>query len=351
MLVKQAKAIAHQWVVENASQVPGFYGAFFHGSTNWLPDDSPLPRTSDVDVMVVLADPTVPNKLGKFIYQGVLLEVSYLPSDQLQSPELVLGQYHLAGSFRAPGIIADPSGQLTKLQAAVTKDYAKRHWVVKRCEHARDKVLHGYPLDEVAPFYDQVVAWLFPTGIMCHVLLVAGLKNPTVRQRYMATRELLAEYGHMDLYDTLLEMLGCAQLSQARAETHLVALAEVFDAAKAVIKTSFFFAADISEVARPVAIDGSRGLIARGFHREAIFWMVATASRCQKVLAHDAPVELRERFRSGYQGLLGDLGITSFADLQRRMVQVRRLLPRVWEVAQAILAVNPAIEDAPDRTA
>jgi hypothetical protein len=345
MLIKDAKAVAREWVSAEASKAPGFYGAFFHGSSNWLPDNAALPATSDLDVMVVLADPIPPVKLGKFIYRDVLLEVSYLPREQLQSPERILGDYHLAGSFRTPSVIADPSGQLTTLQAAVSKDYAKRRWVLKRCEHARDKVLHGYQLNELDPFHDQVVTWLFPAGITTHVLLVAGLKNPTVRRRYVAVHQLLVDYGHMDFYATLLELLGCAQLSRTRVEQHLVALADVFDVAKTVIKTPFFFASDISDVARPIAIDGSRELIARGQHREAIFWMVATYSRCQKVLATDAPVELQERFRPGYQQLLGDLGITSFADLQQRIEQVKALLPRVWEVAQAILAANPAIEN------
>jgi hypothetical protein len=62
-----------------------------------------------------------------------------------------------------------------------------------------------------------VTAWLFATGVTTHVLLVAGLKNPTVRQRYVATRELLADYGRVDFYETLLELLGCAQMSRARA--------------------------------------------------------------------------------------------------------------------------------------
>src|SRR5688500_5295208 len=114
MLVKEAKALARQWVMEEASRVPSFYGAFYHGSTNWLPDDATLPAASDMDVMVVLAEPNPPDKLGKLIYRDVMLEISYLPADQLQSPDIVLGQYHMAGSFRTPGIILDPSGQLTK---------------------------------------------------------------------------------------------------------------------------------------------------------------------------------------------------------------------------------------------
>ena len=345
VIVKHAKEVARRWVIEEASSTPGFSGAFYHGSTNWLLDDAPLPATSDVDVMVVLADPNPPDKPGKFIYRDVMLEVSYLPSDRLWSPELVLGQYHLAGSFRTPSIILDPSGQLTELQAAVSKDYAKRQWVYRRCQHARDKILGGFSLHEPDPVPDRVVAWLFPAGITTHVLLVAGLKNPTVRRRYEAARELLADYGHLDFYHTLLEMLGCVQMSRARVEHHLAALADAFDSAKAVIETPFFFASDISDIARPIAIDGSRELIAGGDHRGAIFWMVATYSRCQKVFHHDAPMQMQERFGHGYRELLADLGIVSFADLQRRHEQVKRSLPQVWEVAEAIMAANRGIED------
>jgi hypothetical protein len=174
---------------------------------------------------------------------------------------------------------------------------------------------------------------------------VAGLKNPTVRRRYVAARELLADYRRLDFYETLLELLGCARMSRARVEQHLAALAAVFDAAKAAIATPFFFASDISDIARPIAIDGSRELIERGCHREAIVWMVATYSRCQKALYHDAPVEMRDRFSPGYRLLLGDLGITSFTDLQRRGEQIKAFLPRLWEVAEAIMAANPEIED------
>ena len=343
--VGEAKAAARRWVSEEAAHAPGFRGAFFHGSTNWLPDDAELPASSDLDVMVVYADANPRPRLGKFDYQDVLLEVSDLPSDQLESAEQILGQYHLAGSFRTSSVILDPTGRLTELQAAVAKDYAKRHWVRRRCEHARDRILVNLQgLQEAERFHDQVVPWLFATGVTTHVLLVAGLRNPTVRRRYVAVRRLLADYGQPELYEPLLELLGCARISRERAEHHLVALAAAFDAAKAVIRTPFVFAADVSDVARPIAIDGSRKLIERGNHREAIFWMVATYSRCQEVLYLDGPAELRHRIEPGYRRLLGDLGITSFADLQRRGEEVERALPWVGETAETIIAANPAIE-------
>ncbi|MHB8645746.1 MAG: hypothetical protein ACYDAR_08150 [Thermomicrobiales bacterium] len=345
MRVRQAKDVARRWVIEEASTALGFAGAFYHGSTNWLSDDATLPTTSDLDVMVALDTPNPPAGPGKFRYRGVLLEVSYLPSDQVSSAERVLGRYDLAGSFRNPGIILDPSGRLTALQATVSKAYAKRQWVSRRCEDARERVLRNLQsLDAAAPFHDQVTAWLFATGVTTHVPLVAGLKNPTVRTRYLAVRELLAEYGYSSFYPTLLALLGCARMNRAQIKRHLDALTEAFDAAKAVVKTPFFFAADLSDQARPVAIDGSRELIARGDHREAIFWMVATYSRCEKVLYHDAPPAMRGQFTPGYRRLLGDLGITAFADLQGRGEQVKECLPQLWTVAEAIMAANQGIE-------
>ena len=352
MLVKEALARARQWVLEEAATTAGFWGAFYHGSAAWLPGDTLLPATSDVDVIIVLDSPAAPPKLGKIRYRDALLDVSYLPRQEVQSPEQVLGQSHLAGSLRTANIIADPSGQLTALQAAVARDYAQRRWVVQRCAHAQDKILRnlqGLDASEAAPFHDQVLPWLFATGVTTHVLLVAGLQNPTVRRRYVAARELLAAYGHLDLYPTLLELLGCAHLRREQVEQHLAALTTVFDVAGAVIQTPVFFASDLSAAARPIAIDGSRELIARGAHREAIFWIVATYSRSQVVLHHDAPVAVQEQFTPGYRRLLGDLGITSFADLQGRGAAVKALLPRIWAVAEAIMAANPAIEDAPSR--
>jgi hypothetical protein len=346
MLIKDVKNKARQWVSEEAVGIPGFRGALFHGSINCLPDDALMPATSDVDVLIVLDSTDLPNKLGILRYKRVTLEVSYLSTAEIQSPEQILGVSHLAGSFRGSSVIMDPSGRLAKLQEVVSRDYAKREWVYRRCEHARRKVLgHMDGLSDSEPFHDQVTHWLFGTGVTTHILLVAGLKNPTVKRRYLAVRQLLAEYGRLNFYDTLLEMLGCEHMSKSRAEHHLTVLAEAFDAAKTVIKTPFVFASDISHVARPLAIVSSRDLIERGYHREAVFWIVATYSRCQKVLYHDAPAEIRDSFTPGYGDLLADLGITSFNDLQQRSDQVKSALPDIWSVAEGIMKVNPEIED------
>jgi hypothetical protein len=349
ILVRQASALARQWVVEEMSSLPGFQGAYIAGSVSWLPDDAIFPATSDLDINVVFSGQPELNARDKFLYHDLLLEVTPLSLDQLQSPDLILSHYHLAGGFRSPSILLDPSGRLSALQQAVARGYARKQWVRRRCEHARREVLDGLAgIDGAAPFPQQVMGWLFSTGKTTHVLLVAGLQNPTVRRRYGAVRDLLAKYGRLPFHETLLELLGSARISRTRAEEHLAALTEVFNVAAAVIKSPFSFASDISEIARPLTIDGSRDLIERGYHREAMFWIAVTHSRCRLVLHADAPAALNRRFDADYRRLLADLGIASPDNLRQRGAQVKASLPRLREVAEAIMEANSDIERAVD---
>jgi len=346
MLAGEAKDAARRWVRAEATDIPGFIGAYFAGSITWMDDAATLPETSDVDVMIVLDGPTPDRKPGKFIHDGALLEASFLSIDACRTPEQILAQDQLVGGFRTRGIIADPTGHLTAIQAVVGREYARREWVYRRCEHARDRIVAGLErLNASDPFPTQVLAWLFPTGVTTHVLLNAGLRNPTVRSRYVAVRELLAEYGRLDVHETLLGLLGCAEMEPARVERHLATMTEAFDVATQVIKTPFPFASDITSAARPIAVDGSRELIARGLQREAVFWIAATYSRCHQVFYRDATSGVRERFSDGYGELLADLGIRSYLDLRRRAGEVTAYLPVLWRVAEAIIAANPEVED------
>jgi hypothetical protein len=345
MKVGAAKRLARQWVVENAVDFPGFRGAFVHGSVNWLDDEQVLSPTSDLDVAVVLDKPGA-RRRGKLLYRDLILDVSQLPIHEIQSAELILANHNLAGSFQRPSAIVDPSGELTRLQRAVAEDYATRKWVLRRCAGASDKVLSYLGrLTEGLAFHDQVGYWLFAAGITTHVLLVARLRNPTVRRRYSDVRELLAHHDRMDLYETLLRHLGCGQIDRERTEYHLARLEDAFDTAKTVIKSDFPFAGDISDIGRPITIEGSGDMISRGEHREAVFCIVATASRCQAVFHRDGPPSMRERFTLGYRELLADLGIGSYEDLRSRGRQIAGFLPALWEEAETIVAATPAVVD------
>ncbi len=346
MRVQEAKQIAREWVQEEG-HLPGFGGAFTHGSINWLPDDAPIPPTSDVDLMLVVDRPAEHPKRGKFRHRGVTLEVSFLGVDRLETPERILGDYHLAGNFCRATLLDDPTGRLASLQETVARAYARRSWVEARCRHAlahSRQYLHRRRDGD--PLHLQAMAWLFGTGVTTHVLLVAGLENPTVRTRYVAVQRLLADYAHVaacrGLHQELLELLGSAALSQAAAGQHLAAMAAAFDAAQAAIRSPFPFGTDISPAGRIVAVEGSQALVSRGDHREALFWIGVTYCRCMEVLYADAPAQAA-RFLPGFHRLLADLGIRTPADLEQRCAQVEAFLPRLWTAAEAILAANPRI--------
>ena len=68
-------------------------------------------------------------------------------------------------------------------------------------------------------------------------------------------------------------------------------------------------------------------------------------ARCLKILASDAPTATQASFHPGFGELLGDLGITSPADLRQRARGVHDHLPRLREVKEAILVANPSIQD------
>jgi len=338
MIAREANAAAARWVAREAAGTPGFAGAFFHGSIVGMPDDQTVAATSDLDLMVVRDGAPPPVKPGKIVEDGVVLDVTDLAWDELGMAEHVLGQYHLAGSFRFPSVIADPTGCLLPLQEAVAAGFAERHWVRRRCADAVERIernLRGAAAAEL--FHDKVTSWLFGTGVTTHVPLVAALRNPTVRTRYAAVRDLLVEHDRRADYEMLLHLQGSAGMTRSQVDGHLVALGEVFDVAAAAVTTPVYYASDISPEARSIAIDGSRELIERGDHREAVFWIVATYARCLSILHRDAPPEASLQFDPAFRALLGDLGVTSPADIEGRATEVRAAIPWLLGVAEVIM--------------
>ncbi|SCL72842.1 hypothetical protein GA0070606_6321 [Micromonospora citrea] len=331
-----ARAVAAAWVRRYAARTPGVEGALLSGSVLGMAADAVLPPWSDVDVLVVRAEPA--EKLGKFRWGGVLLEVSFVTWEELGSAEDVLGSWVFAGCLRGDGVLADPTGRLAGLRARVSAEFADRVWVRRRLAGLRARVeagLRGLPVS--GPLHEQVTAWLFPTSLTAVLPLVAGLVEPTVRRRYVVAREVLAAYGMADRYAEMLGLLDGGGVSAGRVAEHLAGLARTFDVAAGVARTRFAFSADITAVARPVVVDGGAALVASGSHREAMFWVVATYARCHAVLAVDAPgwgVELAPSFEAA----VADLGVLSAAERRRRADEVLAFLPGWCAAVERIAA-------------
>ncbi|MCC6174912.1 MAG: hypothetical protein IT305_06380 [Chloroflexi bacterium] len=340
MRVGEAKRLAADWVRQEGCRLPGVIGAYIAGSANWLADDDLLPRTSDLDLNLVVADDHPAPERIKLQREELTIEVSSIPLASLRTSEMVLADFALAGGFRVPSVLYDATGHLAELQRSVEERYADPTWVLRRCRHAERRAL-GYldALTAEQPFHEQAIIWLFGVSIPTLLPLIASLRNPTVRRRYVAAREALAERGESALHERLLRLLGCADHTRGQVDRQVSMLADLFDVAAAARRSAFSFSADISPETRRIAIDGSRELIDGGLHREAVFWIAVTAARCQTILSADAPAEAG-RFEPAFRALLADLGIRSPSDMRARADEVRALLPAVWTVVHRIVGAD-----------
>ena len=86
------------------------------------------------------------------------------------------------------------------------------------------------------------------------MLLVAALRNPTVRLRYAAVRDVLKEYNQEEIYEELLRLLGCKDMSAEQAMIHLNGLTRTFDAASAIAKTLSSSAVTLRRMQEPLLL-------------------------------------------------------------------------------------------------
>lgn len=144
----EARAVVAAWVARQEAAEPTFRGAFLTGSVTALPGGAPLPRTSDVDVTVLVGAAPAPSsarpggpltsgaaaredrdvaagrRKGKRLVDGLLVDVSYLDEAKLTDPGRVAAAFVYAPSFRGGQVLADPTGQLARLEAAIAPGFA-----------------------------------------------------------------------------------------------------------------------------------------------------------------------------------------------------------------------------------
>lgn len=339
MTKQQVRNLVCQWFAENRKQYPDLSGAYLSGSFLTASEGDPWPESSDVDVVLLFPQGKCPPKPGKFQWRGLLLEITALEETELSSLEHVLTTHYLAFALRGGELLYDPSGKWEKLAGQVAMSYGERRWVTARCESFFQRIRSGierFPTGASLP--EQVNAWAFPTGITCFPLLCAALENCTVRKRYTAARKVLERYHREDFYQPLLSQLVPRPLGRDRLTRHMDQLEETFRLACGTIgpSASYPFRSDISPDAAPSAIGGSRQLIASAHPEEAVFWMLATFSRCQIILQMDAP-ELAQKRQPFLENLLEDLEIFSREDFPKRLSELEKFLPFLRQTTQDLI--------------
>jgi len=345
MKVGQVIELATEWVELEGRKTPGFHGTHLMGSIVTLPEDAPFARYRDVDLSVVVPDGGGRQNLD-LPYKGLILEVGFHELEKYRSPEAVLANPSLAPHLAANSILSDPTGMLQELHKAVVKDYARRRWVLARCEYEKDRFSHCLAAMRRADTCAEVavhllIAFVYVTGIVP----VACLRQPTNRRSLILMRELLAPLGRMDLCEEALRVLGSACMTRPQVEACLDEAMRSFDRAVQVHCTRILGDFKLRPHVRPYVMEGAREMIREGHHREAMWWISWYHGLANAAIQNDAPDGEKAQHQSSYDRLLNRLGLSTPEDSAARVEQVRALAEEVFEVADEIVARNPEIVD------
>lgn len=313
LTVGDAIAIASNWIA--SSDLP-FSSAFIGGSVAYAKPDTNYDPASDVDCYLIVDGDPPDGKIGKITVEGVLLDVSWIPWQQIENAE----SHAVLASLLHFGLVTrDTHGNLRDLKQRIDEDFASPEAIEIRLEDMRSRIRPlASPVNQaqLAP-PEQVMNWLFPATLATHIPLIRACAPLTVRKRFLAARNVM-EPAH---YEELLALYGFYIVTKDQAQSWLDDTAALFDhAAHLAADSSRFWASDIQADARPISIGGSQLLIDSGFHREALYWIIATRTRCLTVM-NDSNADTSP-YLPAFNGMTEFLGIRTLHQRQRRTATI-----------------------------
>jgi hypothetical protein len=247
-------------------------------------------------------------------------------------------------------IAYDPDGWLHRIQDRVRPEYGRLEWVLARIEHERDGLADALGLLPMARAMTgasgevNILGYTFT--YMAALLAVAALRAPRVGSRlFLHLRDLLTDYGRIDLYEEVLTVLGLRGLRPAHVEQALAEGAEAFDLAVQVRRTPHPFQHKLQAHLRPYFVAACRNMLAAGQVAEALGWLLPFYLSSTDVILADGPEAEKQRFAARQAGLLDALGMATATARAERFARAERLFPRFFALAEEIVASHPAIVD------
>lgn len=337
MTTLQAIAAAKDWVCAQAAKMPGYCGAYLSGSVLERSADEIWPQDSDVDVVVVF-DGELPDKIGKFRRQGVLLEITLMMKDVFTDDAHVLSTHYLAFALNGGWVLDDPQGFLVPLAKRVQAAYMQPEWLMKRVESAGAIAYnHISALGNRAAEENIFMSCGFgPSAIALPILAAAGC-NCTVRKRIPKAKNVLRKYGYADFCERLDEVIGCKGLMRADLLPHMEALERTYSIAMNTTGPSkdYPFRSDIRPDAWDVAIGGTYGMLMSDAPGDAVFWMIATFARCMVIL-HMDDIPAYEACLPGMRAFAKTLGVGDAEAIAERRELAYRVREEAMNIARKI---------------
>jgi hypothetical protein len=346
MNVAEAKTIAKEWVESRKSEIPGFIGAMTGGSVNEMNDSDPWTSSSDYDIWIMVDDPKkVPmESWQKFVYRGLLLEVSLREYAGNSLPENVLSNGFESFHFTVPNIISDPTGQMEVVRREVRRQYGEKRWILKRLEavhESADWKFHKL----IAPSQDDKTIDLFYHYLsgfknMNDLLPVAALRSPTLRRNFLLARGILAAHGRSDLLEKVYGAFGIRDFTKADVEGLLRNLPIALTRAKEV-RATYFWMDHILKEEDPYSVvaEGVREMMDDGMHREALFSLFQYTYIAFRALLNDTSGPELQEWSERWDVLMLKLGIRERKDISIRAEAAMNILEEMMALSRDIAGV------------
>jgi hypothetical protein len=346
--VRQARAIAKQWVAEEVGRLGGeTLGAFTYGSINWMADDEPLPPSSDLDlVLVVPRVEPARHRILKRSYDGIVIEASHIAHERLLSAEAVLADGFLAPNLVQASVLFDPLGIVDGLQRAIRPDFRRQHWVRERC-----RALREYALAIVSQF-EQSESLVYLNAVAClavramgQMALLAALGNPTVKKVLVKACEVLAAHGLTDQYQELLRLLRYTDLDDATILKVASHCRQAQVEACPWLRTPFPGDNCVSPCSLPALDLDVPACVEHGSGREIFLWVETLYEHAMIALHNDAPPAVAAAATEVYVADMAAIGSATVAEARQRLLPCRPALDRMLAVCDDIVERNADVVD------
>lgn len=322
----------------------GFVGALLAGSSLELRPQDELSPFSDVDILALYSDRSAVSRPGKVVRDGIVFEVSTANWAEIADVARASSSYWLAPTLSRGVVLSDAKDWLVPTVVEARRSYRRPSAVRRRCddvvERARGHLMQAS--DSVLDF-PALQSWFFATAVQCHLALVAALRNPTGRLRYLRVRELWQEESaDQKAYEALLDVLGCTSWTVEQTRRHFTRMTEAFDYTSSRAGTiDGRYASDVTGTARTATVEGTRHLLDNECHREAVFWIGVTLLRCQALTAlRDADAAKTQVISRHVRDFFADLGVTDLPTLSERIRYSRASLEQVRRFSLEIARVG-----------
>ncbi len=329
------RAYLTPWLESFIKDHPFISGAYLAGSAAEKRPEDDLAGCSDIDIMLTIDGPAR-EKPGKLPHGDFVIEGTYVAWDTIADPEHALSDYHVAHGLSRGKILFDRDGRLTSLCETVAREFSKPERIRQRIDGVFAKIegnLRGF--NPELPLENRMMGLLFSAGILCHAVLVAAQKNPTVRMRYRETHAL----GLPDVQERLLRAAGFADITAEDARLLIAKMAHLFDLVSPVCRTHFPYTGDLLPDMRKSAVDDLLALVERGLARECMFWVCATFTRLMAQAHADAP-DIYAQNLPELQNLAQIIGIGSPESEKQRISAILQEIPAFSEICNKIILQN-----------